>query len=378
VGAGGEQVSPQQGVFVTGGTGFLGSYALDWWLANTDRPLVVLVRAGSREAAIDRLWGALQFHLDEDGFERALPRLVPVCGDVTAPGLGLSAADRATVLDRCDSVLHIAASLNRKSDRVCFNVNLRGTLAVVKLALEMEARGGLARFTEVSTAAVAGRRSHELVDEDDTVDWDRSDYDPYARTKKFAEHLTRELLPADRVVVLRPTTVMGDSRRERAWMTDMVQAFVGLAELPVVPMSPATRFDIVPGDWVGHGIAELHAKPSLRWSAYNLSAGERSPTGTSIAAAMRPVRRMVFAKPLGRPFSLAIRAANRLPRGPVQRAGAVMKVFWPYLEYDTVFDNTRAVTELGRRPAPFEDVCLGLYRYAKEVRFRNPVRDRAR
>ncbi|MEZ5397923.1 MAG: SDR family oxidoreductase [Bryobacterales bacterium] len=366
------------GVLLTGATGFLGSYALDWLLANTDATVFPLVRAGGREAAIERLWGALQFHLDEDAFERALPRLRPVCGDVTAPGLGLSDADRAAVLDGCDSVLHIAASLNRKSDKVCFNVNLRGTLSVVKLAMAMEARGTLRRFTDVSTAAVAGRRAHEVVDEDHTVDWDRSDYDPYARTKKFAEHLARELLPADKVVVLRPTTVMGDGRGDRAWMTDMVRAFVGLADLPVVPMAPGTRFDIVPGDWVGHGIAELHVKPALRWSAYNLSAGASSPTGASIAAAMRPLRRMVFAKPLGRPFSLAVRAANRLPRGGVQRAGAVMKVFWPYLEYDTVFDNTRAVTELGRGPAAFEGLCLGLYERAKAAGFRNVQRPRTR
>ena len=57
-------------------------------------------------------------------------------------------------------------------------------------------------------------------------------------------------------------------------------------------------------------------------------------------------------------------------------AGAVMKVFWPYITYDTVFDHTRAVTELGRTPARFETYCAGMYRYAKSVKFQNPRRPR--
>lgn len=364
-------------VFLTGGNGFLGSYAIDWILRHTDRPVLALVRAPDRDRAVERLWEALQFHLDDEGFERALGRVVPVLGDLCAPDLGLSPADRDRVVAEADSVLHVAASLNRKSDKACFNTNLRGTLSVVKLALRMGERGRLARFTDVSTAAVAGRRAHEVVGEDATVDWDRSDYDPYARTKKFAEHLVRELLPPEVVLTLRPTTVMGDSRHARCWMSDMVRAFVGLADLPVVPVPAEARIDVVPGDWVGHAIGELHCKPALRWEAYSLSAGLASATGASIAAAMREDgRRVRFGGRLGRAFHLAVRGMDRFPRGPVQQAGAVMKVFWPYITYDTVFDNTRAVTELGRAPARFEAYCAGMYRYAKEVRFRNPVRQR--
>ena len=33
------------------------------------------------------------------------------------------------------------------------------------------------------------------VHEDTAIDWARSDYDPYARTKKFCEHMVQQLLP---------------------------------------------------------------------------------------------------------------------------------------------------------------------------------------
>jgi thioester reductase-like protein len=361
-------------IFVTGANGFLGSYAVDWILRNTDQTVFALIRAPDEARAIERLWDACQFHVDAPEFRARLSRLIPVRGDLHAPGLGLSDRDRDRIVAEADSVLHVAASLNRKSDKACFNTNLRGTLSVVKLAMRMADRGALRRFTDVSTVAVAGKRSHEVVDEDHTVDWDRSDYDPYARTKKFAEHLAHELLPDDRVVVLRPTTVMGDSRHERCWMTDMVRAFVALAELPVVPLDPEWRMDIAPGDFVGFAIGELHCKPELRWRAYNLSAGVDSVRYGELARAMADLRPVRFAGRLGRPFEWSVRAMNRLPRGPAQQMGAVMKVFWPYIAYDTVFDNARVKAELGRAPARFESYCAGMYRYAKEVRFTNPTR----
>jgi len=361
------------GVFVTGANGFLGSHAVHTLLSETDAPVFALVRAKDDPGARERLWEGLQHHVDEDTFRAWTSRLVPVRGDLHAPGLGLSAADRDRILVETDSVLHVAASLNRKSHKACVNTNLRGSLSVIRLAMELAARGRLRRFTDVSTSAVAGTRSSEVVNEDQAIDWDRSDYDPYARTKKFAEHMAHELLPAEAVVVVRPATVMGDSRHPRCWITDMVKAFVALADLPAVPVPPEVRLDIVPGDWVGPAIARLHARSTLRWSTYNLSAGTRSATGRSIADAMaaagHPVR---FLGALRGPFGLAVRALNRLPRGSVQKAGAVMKVFWPYITYDTVFDNTRATTELGSWPAPFETYCAGMYDYAKEVGLANP------
>ena len=362
------------GIFVTGGNGFLGSHAVHTLLTETDAPIFVLVRAADREKAVARLWEGLHLHLDAEEFRTFLPRLVPVCGELTVPGLGLGRAARDRVLAEADSVLHVAASLNRKSERACLNTNLRGSLSVIELARELADRGRLRRFTDVSTSAVAGVRRSEVVHEDTAIDWDRSDYDPYARTKKFAEHMARELLPAGAVLVVRPATVLGDSRRPECVITDMVRAFVALTDLRVAPLDADARLDIVPGDWVGPAIARLHVHPKPRWDIYNLSAGARSATGRSIAAAMadagHPVR---FARALAPTFELAVRALDRLPRGPVQQGAAVLKVFWPYITYDTVFDNTRATTELGSAPASFESYCARTYEYAKSVSMTNPA-----
>ena len=87
----------------------------------------------------------------------------------------------------------------------------------------------LRRYSHVSTVAVAGRRQNEIVTEDASIDWARSDYDPYARTKKFGEHMVRQLLHDVPTTIFRPAIVMGDSRWPATTQFDMAQAFDVLA-----------------------------------------------------------------------------------------------------------------------------------------------------
>src|SRR5438045_8829596 len=103
---------------------------------------------------------------------------------LTKDHLGLSDDDYRALVETTDSLIHCAASLNRKSEKQCMNVNLRGTLEVIQLARRAQDRHGLRRFSHVSTVAVAGTRQDEIVQEDSAIDWDRSDYDPYARSEE--------------------------------------------------------------------------------------------------------------------------------------------------------------------------------------------------
>ena len=132
---------------------------------------------------------------------------------------------------------------------------------------------GLRRFSHVSTVAVAGHRANEVVQEDTAIDWNRSDYDPYARTKKFCEHMVRQLLPDVQRTIFRPSIVLGDSRRPETNQFDMVRAFVFLAGLPVLPFRPTDRIDIVPVDFVADAVATLHQKENPAHEIYHLSSG---------------------------------------------------------------------------------------------------------
>jgi len=363
-------------VLVTGGTGFLGSYACRTLLAETDLDLVLLTRADSREAFVAKLWKSWQLHHDAARFRELLRRVAFIQGDLHAPDLGLDAATRDALVDPITSVLHIAASLNRKSEKACLNANLRGTLSVIKLARHLHDHGGgLRRFSHVSTVAVSGHRDREEVAEDEAIDWDRSDYDPYGRTKKFAEHMVRELLPDVQKTFLRPSIVMGDPRFAQTTQFDMVRAFCAISDLPAIPLDPDVRLDIVDAHWVGMAIARLHTKDDVQHEIYHLSAGRSSRTAAEIANALvaETGRTARFAKALGTPFDWTVRAMNRAPRGTmVAGIGALLKVFWPYIVYDTVFLNERAVAEVGEAPTPFPAYCGPLYAWSKAHDFRYP------
>src|SRR5208282_5379874 len=177
-------------IFLTGGTGYIGAHVAANLLGQHDATLNLLVRGRDPREAELRLWQALQLHLPFPKFYDSLQAKIRIFrGDLTSPQFGLEAGDYDRLVHTTDSVIHCAASLNRKSEKSCLNVNLRGTLAVVQLARQSQYYHGLRRFSNVSTVAVAGKRSHEVVLEDRAIEWERSDYDPYARTKKFCEHM---------------------------------------------------------------------------------------------------------------------------------------------------------------------------------------------
>jgi len=176
-------------------------------------------------------------------------------------------------VDTTDSLIHCAASLNRKSEKQCLNVNLRGTLEVIQLARRAQNRHGLRRYSHVSTVAVAGKRQNEIVTEDAAIDWSRSDYDPYARTKKFCEHMANQLLADVPKTIFRPSIILGDSLRGETSQFDMVQAFHVLAQMPVLPLRPDDKIDIVPADYVGKAIVNIHQKDAPAHGIYHLSSG---------------------------------------------------------------------------------------------------------
>ncbi len=364
---------------LTGSTGYLGSYVAARLLAEGER-LNVLVRAPGKSEAAERLWLAWQMHFPEfPPFAERLRSQVEIFpGDVTQPNFGLDAAAYGRLVTTTESAIHAAATLNRRSEKSCLNVNLRGTLEVIQLARRARELHGLRRFSHVSTVAVAGHRAHEVVGEDEAIDWERRDYDPYARTKKFSELLVRQLVEGAPVTIFRPSIVLGDSRRPETTQFDMARAFAFLARLPVLPFRPEDKIDIVPADYVADAIAMLHRRDDTPHAVYHLSAGRASETYRQITRALAQAtggREPVFLPALERSFRGLVGLATRLGRNPVGRGAALLQVFFPYLVWDTVFDNSRVVAELGREPAPFSSYGYGLLRFSREHQFRYPYRE---
>ncbi len=361
-------------VFITGATGYLGSYVLDAYLRDTDKTVAVLTRAKNRDEGLEKLWKALQLHMDADTFWQTIDRVQIVAGDLQQPKLGIEDATYDRLVQQSESILHIAASLNRKSEKACLNHNLKGTLSMCKLARAAHDHHGLRRFSFVSTTAIAGKRNAETLTEDQALEWDRSDYDPYARTKKFCEHMVAELLPDVERTIFRPSTVLGDSRHPRSTQFEMVQAFNTVFSMPVFPVRPEARIDIVNADWVGRAMFELHRRPA-KYDCYHLSGGVASPQAREIAKEMAKVGRrapVMIPQLLGATQFAFDQIASLPQRNTATYIGSLFKVFLPYITFDTVFDNARAVEDTGLQPTSFLEYGAPYAEWCRAQKYRFP------
>jgi thioester reductase-like protein len=364
-------------IFLTGSTGYLGSYLVAGLFTGHADRLNLLVRAKSEREARERLWQSVQLHFEFPEFQEYVNSRVRIFrGDLTGERFGLSDDEYHALVDSTDSVLHCAASLNRKSEKQCLNVNLRGSLEVIQLARRAQNRNGLRRYSHVSTVAVAGKRQDEVVTEDASIDWDRSDYDPYARTKKFCEHMVHQLLPDVPHAIFRPAIVLGDSRKPETTQFDMVQAFDTLARFPVLPLRPTDKIDIVPANYVGAAIVKIHQAVEPKYGIYHLSSGTGAQTYQELTDAL--AAQGGWSKPryqpwLGGPFSKTVNWLA-FKGGAVGYGASLLKVFWPYLDWNTVFDNSRVVEEMGEAPAKFSAYAFPLLKFSRENKFKYPAK----
>jgi hypothetical protein len=124
-------------------------------------------------------------------------------------------------------------------------------------------------------------------------------------------------------------------------------------------------------DFVADAIATLHQKDQPRHDTYHPSSGIESQTFrelTSALAAAQNKRSPLFLPFLERPFSGAVNFLAKR-KGPLGHGASLLKVFMPYLVWNTVFDNTRVTSELGRRPVPFSRYSYPLLKFSRENQF---------
>ncbi len=123
-------------------------------------------------------------------------------------------------------------------------------------------------------------------------------------------------------------------------------------------------------------IVTIHQRSEPAHGIYHLSSGESSQTYREITTALAASgkwRRPTFVPSFGKPFSATV---DRLAHGngSVGRGASLLKVFWPYLDWNTVFDNSRVVAELGEAPAKFSTYAYPLLKFSRENRFRYPAK----
>jgi long-chain acyl-CoA synthetase len=368
-----------EAVLLTGATGFVGMAVLARLLEQTDRDVVVLVRAATRSGADARLNALLGSVFDAP--ERHRRRVRAVCGDLTAPGLGLG-ADREWIAEEVREVVHCAASVSfGLSLAESRSINVEGTREVLDLAEDCAARGeGLRRMTYVSTAYVAGDR-HGCARETE-LDVGQGFRNAYERSKHEAERLVwsrRERLP---VTIVRPSIVVGE--RGTGWTASFnvvygpLRAFAS-GTYPVIPGRRDAVLDIVTVDHVADAILALAASPAAAGGTFHVVAGEQATTLGELSrlAARRFDRRSprfvpprIYRSVL---HPLILRRADPSTRRRLVRS----EVYFPYFSLDLHFDDRRArelLDPLGIRATPVREYFDTLIDFAEAARWgRTPI-----
>jgi thioester reductase-like protein len=340
------------GVFLTGATGFVGMELLARYLQRTDRLVYALVRGGSLREAATRVEDTLRFL-----FGPGHPyheRVIPVRGDLTQPNMGLRGREDE-LAEAVSEIVHCAASVSFSAElKALREINVQGTRRALDFAGRCQARGGLRRFSHVSTAYVAGEHRGRFSEDD--LDVGQRFRNGYERSKFEAERLVARARGRLPITVFRPSIIVGE--RETGWTASFnviywpLRAFARGA-YPAVPARCEAPVDVVPVDFVADAIFALNQAREAEDATFHLTAGRHmSSVGELIELASsffaRPAPRVINPTLYRRLLHPVLLRASRDERQ--RRALKRSDLFFPYFASRVVYDDRRARAVL-REPA---------------------------
>ena len=336
--------------FVTGGTGFVGSFLIESLLRRGWR-VVALVRGPQAEARLRHALGT--------EFLPASVRIVE--GDVRAEHLGLGEAEWDNGAG-CDEVWHCAASFEARPDgrEELTDVNVNGTRRVLELAARAR-QGRGAAIWHVSTAFAApavNGLARELPAPPEAPC--RNDYE---RSKREAERLVLAAVRSGGLhgQIFRPSIIVGDSRTGRAAgfaaYYDIVRAlrrFGHNGETLRLQTRPELTLNMVPVDFVVEAMWLLSRAVAEPGGIFHIV----NDVPVSLAELHAGIARMPG---LAQGELVDAAAFRDNPRTSHERAFERMTHFEAvYLGAETRFDSTqfRRVVPVDRLPCPAIDAAL--------------------
>ena len=361
------------GVLLTGATGFVGMELLARYLERTDRQVYALVRGANERDVAARVEHTLRCLFGAD--HPYTRRVVAVRGDITRPGLGLRGGKRDWLAGRVSEVVHGAASVSFELGLEDLReINVEGTRRVLEFAKRCQARGGLRRFSYISTAYVAGEYMGCFSEDD--LDVGQRFRNAYEQSKFEAERLLadwRGLLP---ITVLRPSIIVGE--RETGWTQSFnvlywpLRAFSRGAYM-ALPARADAPVDVVPVDYVADAILALSQAREAEGATFNLTAGAHtSSVGELVDLATgffaRPAPRLIDPMLYRRVLHPLLLRTTRDERS--RRALKRSEVFFPYFATRARYDDRRcraALCGTGIGPTPLRGYFDRLVEFALDA-----------
>jgi thioester reductase-like protein len=252
-------------VLMTGFPGFLGSALLPGILQRTDGAAICLVQPKFTALAQQRV-------IQLSAAEPALQGRIQVAeGDITQPGLGLS----ADALNDVTEAWHLAAAYDLAVGReMALRINVEGTRNVLDAVARCPR---LTRLHYFSTCYVSGRYAGPFGEDDLEVGAPFNNY--YEETKHLAEADVRCRMSAGMpVTIYRPSIVVGDSHTGETQKFDgpyfIMQWLLRQPRHAVLPLAgdpTMTRVNVVPRDFIVDAVGYLSGQSVSEGRTYQLA-----------------------------------------------------------------------------------------------------------
>ena len=350
-------------VFITGGTGVVGSALAPLFLNESQSEVHLLVRAKD-DAHLEERRRALLAFWREDLIGNAESRLVLHRGDVSEPRLGLSERDFDQLASGLTQIVHSAASVRMDMSREQAKAScLTPVEEILGLFEHAQGRGANPKLDCVSTLGVAGRLKG-LVPELATLP-KREFHNSYEWAKAEAEKLLLWRIAEGAAITMhRPSMVVGHSASSkvihRQIFYHLCRFLSGSATFGFLPDLGEVTLDLVPCDYVAKAIHWSSRSEATKGQVLHLCAGpEGAVPLMALAAEVReasvrhgrrlPTQRLL---PFGA-FETAVSLASRLPGKTGRRFSALGRFLtYAYANQSFASAESQALLAPNIGPAP--------------------------
>jgi thioester reductase-like protein len=266
--------APKQ-VLLTGGTGFIGPFLIKSLLEQTNAMVHVLVRASDETQGRQRLKAAMESMgaVAPKLMEMFEERIVPVCGDLGQPGLGLMQDVWDGLASEIDTIFHNGATVNYLFNYdLMREANVLGTNEILRMAFEGRAK----EFNYVSTTFIHGWAHKAVLYETDcNAEMELLDFG-YSQTKWVAEQVVFAAQSKGLSVrVFRPALV-SPSVDGGGNNFDIAVRLVAFMVNHGIGVDTLNQVSFVPADIVANNIVAISTTPGTANKTYHVVRDEYS------------------------------------------------------------------------------------------------------
>ena len=264
-------------LFLTGSTGFIGPFLVEYILNNTNWNLFCLIRSTDKKSGEIKISKKLRESMLFSKIKNQdLKRINVVIGDISISKFGLKEDEYFDLSSKIDTIIHAASFVNLLYDYEDLRkINVFGTLSIIQFATNQK----LKKINYLSTTDVYGSQTKDFskfkFQEDFELPKENLNLNfGYAITKWVSEKLLVESFRLGvPVTILRLSNVSGDEDTGYSNVDDFISRFLrGLLKMKTLPTydkENQTFPSFIPVKYLSNVMIKIISNPESNGKAFN-------------------------------------------------------------------------------------------------------------